>query len=190
MPNIPPATAPVEKTIEAATGDDYFGKNASPPPPAGVSRQTSFSSGSGSTGSQQTVTGPATTPNPFADHPDERDEPLNQPRSRSLTPPPEGPVHVSQMGDVYDKFGWLPAPIPPEEMARRRALYRFNILHTAPDMNFDRIAHMAKLVFASKIVMIALIDGDTQWHKTQAGPAMVSEVPRASSFCAHSILSK
>lgn len=184
--NIPPATAPVEKTIEASTQEDYFGKNVTPPPTGQVSRQASYTSNSGSSSSQQTVTGPAPTPKPFSEHPDERDEPMT--RSRSLTPPPEGAVPPSQMNEMYEKYGWLPAPVPPEEMARRRALYRFNILHTAPDINFDRIAHMAKLVFASKIVMIALIDGDMQWHKTQAG-ITTGEVPRVSSFCAHSILS-
>jgi hypothetical protein len=93
------------------------------------------------------------------------------------------------MGELYNKFGWLPAPLPPNEEARRRALYRFNILHTAPDMNFDRIAHMAKLVFNTKIVLIALIDGGTQWHKTQSGLG-ADEVSRVSSFCGHSILAK
>ena len=35
---------------------------------------------------------------------------------------------------------------------------RFNILHTAPDPNFDRIAYLAKLVFSTKIATISLID--------------------------------
>jgi hypothetical protein len=56
-------------------------------------------------------------------------------------------------------------------------------------MNFDRIAHMAKLVFNTKIVLIALIDGGTQWHKTQSGLG-ADEVSRVSSFCGHSILAK
>lgn len=36
---------------------------------------------------------------------------------------------------------------------------RYNIWNTGPDMNFDRIAHLAKLVFNTKGVVISLIDG-------------------------------
>jgi len=37
---------------------------------------------------------------------------------------------------------------------------RFNIWNTGPDLNFDRIAHLAKLVFNTKGVYISLLDGD------------------------------
>jgi hypothetical protein len=40
---------------------------------------------------------------------------------------------------------------------------RFNIWNTGPDHNFDRIAHLAKLVFNAKGVYISLVDGDEQW---------------------------
>jgi hypothetical protein len=95
----------------------------------------------------------------------------------------------SELGPVYEKLGWLPAPTPPDDLLRRRALYRFNILHTARDVNFDRIAHMAKLVFNTKIAAISLIDGETQWHKTESGLG-VDEVARISSFCSHTVLLK
>lgn len=39
---------------------------------------------------------------------------------------------------------------------------RFNIWNTGPDMNFDRIAHLAKLVFSAKGVLISLVDGNEQ----------------------------
>ena len=39
---------------------------------------------------------------------------------------------------------------------------RFNIWSTGPDLNFDRIAHLAKLVFNTKGVYISLVDGDGQ----------------------------
>jgi hypothetical protein len=42
-------------------------------------------------------------------------------------------------------------------------LCRFNIWSTGPDLNFDRIAHLAKLVFNTKGVYISLVDGDEQW---------------------------
>lgn len=37
-------------------------------------------------------------------------------------------------------------------------LDRFNIMHTGPDSNFDRIAYLSKLVFSTKITAISLID--------------------------------
>ena len=37
-------------------------------------------------------------------------------------------------------------------------LSRFNILHSSPDMNFDRIAYLTKLVFSMKIVVVSLVD--------------------------------
>lgn len=177
-PHIPAATAPVEKAIEAESSEDYFGDAVSPPHDT-MSRQTSYATSTDS--SNNTVTAAAT------------------PIRRAKTPPPrleelhdESPPLVSkwaEMGELYNKLGWLPAPLPPNEEARRRALYRFNILHSAPDVNFDRIAHMAKLVFNTKIVLIALIDSDVQWHKTQSGLG-ADEVSRVSSFCGHSILAK
>lgn len=42
------------------------------------------------------------------------------------------------------------------------APHRFNIWNTGPDLNFDRIAHLAKLVFNTKGVVISLIDGNEQ----------------------------
>lgn len=44
---------------------------------------------------------------------------------------------------------------------------RFNVLHTATDVNFDRIAYLTKLIFRTKISLIALIDGEKQWHKAE-----------------------
>jgi len=175
-PNIPAATAPVEKTVEAEGNDDYFG-NAVSPPPDMMSRQTSFANSTNSSQNTVTDTTPALT------------------QRRAITPPPrleDSPPKMgkwAEMGEMYNKLGWLPAPLPPNEEARRRALYRFNILHSAPDVNFDRIAHMAKLVFNTKIVLIALIDADVQWHKSQSGLG-ADEVSRVSSFCGHSILAK
>jgi hypothetical protein len=80
---------------------------------------------------------------------------------------------------MFAELGYLAPPNPPDELERRRALYkcdpdspiictlskrfhRFNIWNTGPDLNFDRIAHLAKLVFSTKGVVISLIDGNEQ----------------------------
>ncbi|PCH42325.1 histidine kinase, partial [Wolfiporia cocos MD-104 SS10] len=60
---------------------------------------------------------------------------------------------------MYSELGYLAPPNPPKELERRRALYKFNIWGTGRDPNFDRIVHLVKLVFNTKIVTISLIDG-------------------------------
>ncbi len=64
--------------------------------------------------------------------------------------------------DTYAELGYLAAPNPPDEDKRKQALYKFNLWGTTSDVNFDRIAHLAKLVFNTKGVYISLIDANDQ----------------------------
>ena len=80
---------------------------------------------------------------------------------------------------MFYELGYLAAPNPPDEIERRRALYRyvychslikptsgrtlylalrFNIWNTGSDPSFQRIAYLVKLVFNTKIVVISLVD--------------------------------
>jgi hypothetical protein len=176
---IPPASAPLEKTIEAESTTDYFGYAAS-------ANALLDSEPDSQTSSSTVTSGP--TPQGQTKTPDARDFRKLLPVEDEIQLPPMM-TNPSEMGAMYEKLGWLPAPFTPHEAARRKALYRFNILHTAPDVNFDRIAHMAKLVFSTKIVAIVLIDGETQWYKTESGLG-ASESTRVSSFCSHTLLLK
>lgn len=88
---------------------------------------------------------------------------------------------------LFAELGYLAPPNPPNELERRRALYKFNIWNTGPDMNFDRIAHLAKLVFNTRGVFVSLIDANEQWFKSEWGVKSPS-CPRAHSLCAHTIL--
>ncbi|KAK2460915.1 hypothetical protein APHAL10511_007385 [Amanita phalloides] len=88
---------------------------------------------------------------------------------------------------MYAELGYLPPPYPPDELERRRALYKFNIWHTGPDVNFDRIAHLAKLVFNTKGSYISLIDGYEQFFKS-GWRTMANILARTRSFCGHTIL--
>ncbi|KAM6504265.1 atypical/HisK protein kinase [Amanita muscaria] len=88
---------------------------------------------------------------------------------------------------LYIEFGYLVPPNPPDEMNRRRALYKFNIWRTGPDVNFDRIAHLVKLVFNTKGSYISLVDGQEQWFKSGWG-TMADSYSRTRAFCAHTIL--
>lgn len=63
---------------------------------------------------------------------------------------------------MFSELGYLAPPNPPNELERRRALYKYNIWGTHPDPNFDRIAHLVKLVFNTRIVIVSLIDGTEQ----------------------------
>lgn len=81
---------------------------------------------------------------------------------------------------AYAELGFLIPPNPPDELERRRALYkcdslalyctvtdidkryRYNIWNTGPDLNFDRIVHLAKLVFNTKYAVISMIDSNEQ----------------------------
>jgi len=89
----------------------------------------------------------------------------------------------------YQERGYLKAPIPSNDLQRRKALYRYKLLHTAQDVNFDRIAHLAKLVFSTRIVLISLVDEDHNWHKVDLGLGAATAA-RGDSFCSHVVLSK
>ncbi|KAI9000649.1 hypothetical protein BD414DRAFT_472325 [Trametes punicea] len=88
---------------------------------------------------------------------------------------------------MFQELGYLAPPNPPNELERRRALYKYNIWGTGRDPNFDRIAHLVKLVFNTRIVVIALIDGTEQFFKSESG-IDAQCTPRTSSLCAHAIL--
>ncbi|KAF9048592.1 hypothetical protein BJ165DRAFT_1526030 [Panaeolus papilionaceus] len=90
---------------------------------------------------------------------------------------------------MFSELEYLAPPHPPNELDRRRALYKFNIWSTGPDANFDRIAHLAKLVFSTKGVMISLIDANEQWFKSEWGLNMPS-CARMHSLCGHTILQR
>lgn len=96
-------------------------------------------------------------------------------------------MRAAKEEQMFRELGYLAAPNPPDEVERRRALYkcvhffefdfeknymsitpyRFNIWNTGSDLNFDRIAHLAKLVFNTKGVFISLVDGNEQWLKSE-----------------------
>lgn len=105
----------------------------------------------------------------------------------SLQRPPETPVDKEEA--YFQEHGYLLAPKPSDDLARRKALYRFKVLHTARDVNFDRIAHLVQLVFSTKIVLISLVDEHQNWHKVDHGLGQ-STVKREDSFCSHVVLSK
>ncbi|KAL1411557.1 hypothetical protein Q8F55_002519 [Vanrija albida] len=116
-------------------------------------------------------------------------------RSTGVTPVHSDPgenliptvVHPSELGAFYYEYGFLPALEPPNEKERLKALYSYNIWHSPGDPNFDRIVHMAKLVFNTRLVLLNFIDSDTQWLKSQTAFAR-PERARNQTMSAHAIL--
>ncbi|KZT73082.1 histidine kinase [Daedalea quercina L-15889] len=107
---------------------------------------------------------------------------LYERRMRSARPASESYVsgltgRAAKEEQMYSELGYLAPPNPPDELERRRALYKFNIWGTGRDLNFDRIVHLVKLVFNTKIVTISLpmVIGDPQIRFYAACPLRTHE---------------
>jgi len=70
-----------------------------------------------------------------------------------------------------------------DEEARLDALYRLNLLDTAPSESFDRITRMAAQIFGLPIAAVSLTDRDRQWFKSRIGVEHWS-IPRHKAPCA------
>ncbi|MDT9599132.1 putative bifunctional diguanylate cyclase/phosphodiesterase [Sphingosinicella rhizophila] len=70
-----------------------------------------------------------------------------------------------------------------QEEARLDALYRLNLLDTAPSESFDRITRMASQIFGLPIAAVSLTDRDRQWFKSRVGVSHWS-IPREKAPCA------
>lgn len=82
---------------------------------------------------------------------------------------------------------YLAAPLPPEEDARLKALYSFQILETGSDANFQRIADLAATVMGVRGSVICLVDYDFVSIKANCR-AENMDCRREMSFSGHAIL--
>ena len=80
------------------------------------------------------------------------------------------------------------APDRPNESAALAALRDLAVLDTAPEAEFDALVRVASIVCRAPIALISLVDTQRQWFKAQVGLEGVSESPRESAFCAHTVL--
>ena len=82
-----------------------------------------------------------------------------------------------------------PAPLPPDEEERLAALRALGALDTPPDPVLDGFAELAAAICGTPIALVSLVDRDRQWFKARVG-LDVPELPRDTSFCAHTILGR
>jgi signal transduction histidine kinase len=83
--------------------------------------------------------------------------------------------------------GFQPAPLPPDEAERLRALHRTALLDSAPDPRLNRLADMAARLLGRPIGLVSLVDRDRQFLVARCG-IDATQTGRDEAFCAHAIL--
>jgi GAF domain-containing protein len=78
-------------------------------------------------------------------------------------------------------------PLPEDEPARLEALRQLLILDTAPEPLFHSIVRQAAAACGTPIALLSFIDDQRQWFKASVGLPGLSEAPRDTTFCAHTI---
>jgi PAS domain S-box-containing protein len=81
----------------------------------------------------------------------------------------------------------LPAPMPPNELARQQVLLACKILDTKPEKAFDDVTRLAAYICQAPIALVSLIDAERQWFKSKVG-LKAAQTHRDLAFCAHAIL--
>ncbi|WP_417590177.1 sensor histidine kinase [Owenweeksia hongkongensis] len=74
----------------------------------------------------------------------------------------------------------------PRERERLAELYSYSILDTAPEKEYDNLTALASQICNAPVSMIALIDKDRQWYKSNNNDDSTGS-PREIAFCAHTI---
>ena len=82
-----------------------------------------------------------------------------------------------------------PAPIPTNDSERLAALYRYDILDTESEAEFDDFTRLAAQICGVPMALISLVDRDRQWFKSRFG-FDATEGARDVSFCGHAILGR
>ncbi|MGK0201576.1 MAG: signal transduction histidine kinase/CheY-like chemotaxis protein/PAS domain-containing protein [Planctomycetota bacterium] len=76
---------------------------------------------------------------------------------------------------------------PPDEAIRLETLHSCKILDSEPELVYDDITRLLSLACDVPMAVIALVDDERVWSKSNAGFAGV-DVSRDDSFCSHTIL--
>ncbi|MFZ6848006.1 diguanylate cyclase [Undibacterium sp. RuRC25W] len=79
-------------------------------------------------------------------------------------------------------------PLPINELQRIDAVRSYQILDTAPSLEFDALTRIAAHTFDMPIAVVAMMDTDRLWFKSRLG-LDVDQLDRKVAFCAHTIMS-
>ncbi len=78
-------------------------------------------------------------------------------------------------------------PIPENEARRLSAVRSYEILDSAPEVDFDALTRIAIHALNAPAGVIGLMDSDRLWFKSEVGLG-VSQLDRQIAFCAHAIM--
>jgi PAS domain S-box-containing protein len=92
------------------------------------------------------------------------------------------------MTEAVSKSTFNSTSLPTNEVERLRALRRYGILDTPPEVAFDRITSLAARLFEVPIALVSLVDESRVWFKSCHGFDQ-SEIPRNASICSFTVLS-
>lgn len=81
----------------------------------------------------------------------------------------------------------FPTPRPSNERQRLDALYRYPLLDTGAEVEFDLLTDLAAELCDTPYAWIALVDSERVWYKSTYGFAL-SQSPRDDSICAWTLL--
>ena len=71
---------------------------------------------------------------------------------------------------------------PADEERRLAALYRYEVLDSAPEVTFDRVVDIIAAIFDVPMAMITLVDRERSWYKARRGMP-VPELDRSDNMC-------
>jgi len=80
----------------------------------------------------------------------------------------------------------VPPQIPSDDKRRLKELYRYEVLDTLYEDEFNDVAKLAAIICRTPIALISLIDAKRQWFKAKVG-IDATEFSRDISFCGHTI---
>lgn len=80
----------------------------------------------------------------------------------------------------------VPPQIPSDDNRRLKELYRYEVLDTSYEDEFNDVVQLAATICNTPIALVSLIDQKRQWFKAKLG-IEANEFPREISFCGHTI---